>query len=678
MLETGIILGETYQIVGEIGSGGGGVVYKAKHLRLQTDVVVKQIRDEVREKIQSRQEADVLKRLKHPYLPRVYDFIETPEAVYTVMDFIPGMSLDKALVQYGKFSQKQVLQWAEELGEALAYLHGQKPPIIHSDIKPANIILTPEGHICLIDFNISIVIDSAMKATLGISKGYSSPEQYRDVREIQTHYLTGNLEQVSITIDRRSDVYSLGCVLYHLLAGFPPSPNFNERMSAREITGVSEGFALIINKMIEYAPDDRYQTGQEYLEAVRSCYKLDARYVSHKRKEKALFVTSLALFFVGSMLIGFGFRQNEKEQEQNYQAVLLEGEKTAKKGDYEKAIDTMLSLEDTYTDRVEAYERELYYYYQMGSYQECVDRGNDIIALQLIEIKEETQKETLGDLFYLIANSYYELEDYSGAERAIEDALEYNKSNSLYFRDYCIILARQGKLYQAEEALTEAVELGLEDDSIHYAEGELCVVRKQIDEAIEHFRFTIEFTDDGILRKRAVLLCALALRDSNRLNEEVELLEMARNQMEAQAKMVITEYLADAYMRQGDTYPEHMVEYNQKALSLFTELMQNGYITYQIQENMAILYEENQDFVSAETVLLKLSEDYPNNYRVYKRLAFLEADRQQHISNDARNYAKMEEYYEKCKMLYEQQDTEDAEMLMLDNMIRDLQSGGWL
>lgn len=678
MLEAGIILGETYQIVGEIGSGGGGVVYKAKHLRLQTDVVVKQIRDEVREKIQSRQEADVLKRLKHPYLPRVYDFIETPEAVYTVMDFIPGMSLDKALVQYGKFSQKQVLQWAEELGEALAYLHGQKPPIIHSDIKPANIILTPEGHICLIDFNISIVIDSAMKATLGISKGYSSPEQYRDVREIQTHYLTGNLEQVSITIDRRSDVYSLGCVLYHLLAGFPPSPNFNERMSAREIAGVSEGFALIINKMIEYAPDDRYQTGQEYLEAVRSCYKLDARYVSHKRKEKALFVTSLVLFFVGSMLIGVGFRQNEKEQEQNYQAVLLEGEKTAKKGDYEKAIDTMLSLEDTYTDRVEAYERELYYYYQMGSYQECVDRGNDIIALQLIEIKEETQKETLGDLFYLIANSYYELEDYSGAERAIEDALEYNKNNSLYFRDYCIILARQGKLYQAEEALTEAVELGLEDDSIHYAEGELCVVRKQIDEAIEHFRFTIEFTDDGILRKRAVLLCALALRDSNRLNEEVELLEMARNQMEAQAKMVITEYLADAYMRQGDTYPEHMVEYNQKALSLFTELMQNGYITYQIQENMAILYEENQDFVSAETVLLKLSEDYPNNYRVYKRLAFLEADRQQHISNDARNYAKMEEYYEKCKMLYEQQDTEDAEMLMLDNMIRDLQSGGWL
>ncbi len=263
MLETGMILGGTYQILGEIGSGGGGVVYKARHIRLQTDVVVKRIRDEVRGKIQSRQEADVLKKLKHPYLPRVYDFIETPEAVYTVMDFIPGISMDKALTQYGRFAQKYVLQWAKELGEALAYLHNQKPAIIHSDIKPANIILTPDGHICLIDFNISIAIDSSMKATLGISAGYSSPEQYRDVQQLQTYYHTAGMAQVPISIDLRSDIYSLGCVLYHLLAGFPPGTNFNTRMPAEEIAGVSEGFAFIIDKMIEYNPVDRYHTGQE-------------------------------------------------------------------------------------------------------------------------------------------------------------------------------------------------------------------------------------------------------------------------------------------------------------------------------------------------------------------------------------------------------------------------------
>jgi len=678
MLETGMVLGDTYQIVGEIGAGGGGVVYKARHLRLQTDVVVKRIRDEVRGKIQSRQEADVLKKLKHPYLPRVYDFIETPEAVYTVMDYIPGTSLENALKQYGRFSQKRVLQWAQELGEAVAYLHSQTPPIIHSDIKPANIILTPEGHICLIDFNISIVIDSAMKATLGISKGYSSPEQYRDVKQVQTYYMTAGMEQITITIDRRSDIYSLGCVLYHLLSGNPPDINFNTRLSACEIPGVSQGFGLIIDKMIEYDPDDRYQTGKEYLDAVNSCYKLDARYIAHKRKEKILLAASLVLFLAGSVLLGLGVRQTVREQEQFYQAGLLDGQKTAERGKYEEAIDAMLSLEEDYTSRVEAYERELYYYYAMGQYQECVERGNDIIDLQLIEVRDDIQQEKLGDIFYLIANSYYEQEDYGNAQKMMEQAFQYNQSNNLYFRDYCIILAKQEKLYKAQEALERAKELDLEDDSIHYAEGELCVVRKQIDEAVDHFQKTIDLTEDAVLLKRAVLLCASAMRDNGMLDEETALLETARNQTDLQAKMVITEYLADAYMRQGDAHPDQLASYNQKALALFQELMQDGYVTYQLQENMAILYEENQDFASAESILLKLADDYPDNYRVYKRLAFLEADRQQYLDNAVRDYSTMKKYYDKCRELYAQQDTEDAEMLMLDNMIYDLRNGGWM
>lgn len=678
MLEAGMVLGNTYQIVGEIGSGGGGVVYKACHLRLQTDVVVKRIRDEVRGKIQSRQEADVLKKLKHPYLPRVYDFIETPEAVYTVMDYIPGTSLENALKQYGRFPQKQVLQWAQELGEAVAYLHSQKPPIIHSDIKPANIILTPEGHICLIDFNISIVIDSAMKATLGISKGYSSPEQYRDVKQVQTCYRTAGMGQVTISVDRRSDIYSLGCVLYHLLSGSPPDVNFNTRLPAGEILGVSEGFGYIIDKMIEYEPDDRYQTGKEYLDAVNNCYKLDARYITHRRKEKALFAASLGMFFLGSVLLGLGIRQTVREQEQIYQAGLLEGQKTARKGEYEEAIDVMLSLEEDYEHRVEAYERELYYYYSMGRYQECVERGTDIIGLQVIETGDDAQREKLGDIFYLIANSYYELDDYGNAQKLMEQALAYNQSNNLYFRDYCIVLAKQEKLYQAEEALERAKALDLEDDSIHYAEGELCVVRKQVDEAIGHFQKTIDLTEDAVLQRRAVLLCAAAMRDSGRLDEETALLETARGQTDLQARMVITEYLADAYMRQGDAHPDQLASYNQKALALFQELMQDGYVTYQLQENMAVLYEENQDFASAESVLLKLADDYPDKYQVYKRLAFLEADKQQHLDNAARNYSTMKGYYDKCRELYSQQDMEDAEMLMLDNMVYDLQNGGWL
>lgn len=151
MLTIGSMLDNTYQIQEEIGSGGGGVVYRAYHTRLQKDVVVKLIRDTVKSKLDSRAEADILKKLKHSYLPQVLDFIESEGNVYTVMDFVPGKSFSQELADGKHFTQKQVIKWAGQLCEALEYLHKQKPAIIHSDIKPANVMLTPDGDVCLID-----------------------------------------------------------------------------------------------------------------------------------------------------------------------------------------------------------------------------------------------------------------------------------------------------------------------------------------------------------------------------------------------------------------------------------------------------------------------------------------------------------------------------------------------
>ena len=115
-LAQGTILGDTYEIIEQIGMGGGGIVYRARHLRLQTDVVVKKIKDEVADRLELRKEADILKNLKHPYLPRVYDFIETQDGVYTVMDYISGENMEDAVKKHGRFSQKQVRKWAEQLG----------------------------------------------------------------------------------------------------------------------------------------------------------------------------------------------------------------------------------------------------------------------------------------------------------------------------------------------------------------------------------------------------------------------------------------------------------------------------------------------------------------------------------------------------------------------------------
>ena len=166
MLEMNEVINGTYKVTGYVGAGGGGIVYRARHLRLETDVVIKQIREEVKDKIYLRQEADILKNLKHPYLPRVYDFLTTDDGVYTVMDFVPGKPLDKMLAEEKKIPQDTALRWINQLAEALAYLHGLNPPVIHSDIKPANIIITPDNNATLIDFKVSSCIDYAHKCSL--------------------------------------------------------------------------------------------------------------------------------------------------------------------------------------------------------------------------------------------------------------------------------------------------------------------------------------------------------------------------------------------------------------------------------------------------------------------------------------------------------------------------------
>ena len=125
-----------------------------------------------------RAEANILKTLKHKYLPRIYDVIESPSGyVYTIMDMIPGENMQNYVKTHGPVSQKLAYRWACQLCEVIAYLHSQVPPILHCDIKPSNIMITPAGDICVIDFNTSLVFSKGVLA-IGATPGYAAPEQY--------------------------------------------------------------------------------------------------------------------------------------------------------------------------------------------------------------------------------------------------------------------------------------------------------------------------------------------------------------------------------------------------------------------------------------------------------------------------------------------------------------------
>ena len=213
MLQPGTLINQRYQIIRQVGQGGFGFVYEAFDTRLAKTVALKQTRfTDAQRKQALEHEAQLLAQLKHAGLPPVTDHFSDADGQFLVMEFIPGDDLATKLQQRGgPFPLAQVLQWADQLLEILAYLHNHQPPVCHYDIKPGNLKLTPDGSLMLLDFGLAKSSDSRAS---GYSDGYSPIEQV-----------------AGIGTDARSDLYAVGATLYHLLVGMPP-PNAPTRSIA--------------------------------------------------------------------------------------------------------------------------------------------------------------------------------------------------------------------------------------------------------------------------------------------------------------------------------------------------------------------------------------------------------------------------------------------------------------
>lgn len=378
------IIAGIYEVGKQIGAGGGGIVYLGKHLRLNKEIVLKadkrtlNIGTEV-----LRREVDLLKGLSHTYIPQVYDFVQEEETVYTVMDFIAGESMDKLLARGSMLQQSEIIKWACQLLEALEYLHSCPPHgILHGDIKPANIMLRPNGDICLIDFNIALALGAEGAVKVGFSRGYASPEHYGiEYRKAQPEKKTVPMKQkpariqdkinestelgtvtetdeeteadiemeagkaaVSVgystsggrvLLDVRSDIYSLGATLYHLLSGNrPPQDAKLIRPLGEEYC--SKAVSQIIEKAMMEDPDQRYQSAQEMRKAFLQLYNRDERVRKHKKQVLSMTGMCLSLFLMSGISAFTGLKQ--MEQKQTALALAQYSEEALLKGDVSEAV----------------------------------------------------------------------------------------------------------------------------------------------------------------------------------------------------------------------------------------------------------------------------------------------------------------------------------------------------
>jgi serine/threonine-protein kinase len=289
-------------------------------------------------------EFEIMKELNHPAIPRIVDIIDEEYTLYIIMDLVDGNNLEDLLDTYGVQSEDVVASWMLEVCDILTYLHNLDPPIIYKDIKPSNIILDRDGHLKLLDFGIAKKYTGKKGDTVPLgSTGYDSPEH------------------ASGYTDARSDIYSVGATLYHLLTGKHPQDRKYPLQPIRNVNpALSQGLEKIVAKATMRLPEDRYQTAAEMANALESYHKLDDDYIKTLTKKvkshKRINALACALIVLGIILTAGGFLADRS----NYNSLVESpgGSLEAKEESLEKAISIKPREEAAYIALIQAYAED--------------------------------------------------------------------------------------------------------------------------------------------------------------------------------------------------------------------------------------------------------------------------------------------------------------------------------
>ena len=388
MIKRGDILEGKYEILMLRNRGGMSKVWLAHDIHLDKRWAVKEIdkTSEVYKKTvdeeKTLREIEIMKKLDHPALPRIVDIMDREDVMYIVMDYIEGDNLLEIMSSGVIPEQETVVSWMLDVCDAMTYLHSLDPPIIYRDMKPSNVILTYDQRIKIVDFGISKYYKENAGDTQPLgTPGYASPEHR------------------SMMTDVRSDVYTIGTTMYHLLTGVDPSKPPFVMKPIREINpDLSSGLEKIIIKATKNDPDERYQSASEIANALESYKSLEHEHISALEKKETFLrrgiLTGAVLVAAGIFLTVLGTILSAN----SYQELINTTPGTAKAiENYETAIDIAPS-------KPEAYEKLLAEYTvdgeftdeELNAYSAAYDKGQD---------KLSRNKENYSNINYLIGES---------------------------------------------------------------------------------------------------------------------------------------------------------------------------------------------------------------------------------------------------------------------------------
>ena len=337
------IIDSKYEILKLLNTGGmNSAIYLALDKKLNRQWAIKKVRKSSSQTTSMLMaEASIMKNLDHPMLPRIVGIEEDPKFFYIIMDFVQGENLKTVVTSSGPQAQDTVVSWGVKLCDVLTYLHGKG--IVYRDMKPANIMLSPDGNIKLIDFGIAREYkENASEDTTALgTEGYAAPEQYEGKGQT----------------DARTDVYGMGITLFQLLTGVNPSSYQENIFSIRlQNPNLSSGLDKIILKCTNKDPKKRYQSTEELKKALLNYRKLDDKFLKKQKKVIRKFfallgLSTLCFVIAGGSFIGSYFQKN------NRYSALLSG--VPSKANIIKAIDVKPSETAGYVALLNYYGKEI-------------------------------------------------------------------------------------------------------------------------------------------------------------------------------------------------------------------------------------------------------------------------------------------------------------------------------
>ena len=648
------IISTRYKPIGKIGEGSGGTIYKFRDLNLDMDVVFKEIKHSNVAKDYLYKEANILKNVSSPYLPKVFNSVQIEDMFFTVMEFIPGYSFSNLLDMKTEFSQKEILKWSLQLCEAIEILHNQQPPVLHCDIKPANIMLRENGNICLIDFNISMSLSD--KKYIGYSDGYSSPELIESIT-------TSNIR----IVDERSDIYSLGATLYHIITGEKLKNDFNMEL-VRKYGSVE--FAIILQKACENNPKDRYQSIKDMHNAFQHIHENNSAYTSLLYKQKRLKIFYLTGFVVSIILCLASIGVIRQDKLNQYFKLVDKQIEYRIEGKFDEEINIFKEASEMIPSNLQSYYQNAYSLYEQGNYEDCIlFIKNQILGNEKIKDGQENEE----NVYYLMADSYYQLKEYENSINIYTELMKMKNLDALFYRDYAITLAYNGQIKVANEKLDEAIARGLTEDSIYYAKSEMENALGNLDLAIENMNKALALSNDINLKQHAYIALSNYYRSKNDLENVKMILEKAHNNLPIEKQIQILESLAQVNIDLANRTSNNTFRY--AAIDYLNIVIEQGWDSYQTYDNLVLLYEKSENYTQSLNVLKKMKSIYGEDYNYFKRLAFIEVELQNLNDLEDRNYEVFKEYYRKANSLYKGQD--DQEMSVLKTVYDRVIQGGW-